>query len=295
MLIAEATDELDRWVPSLTTGLGMLMQDISGDIGSTDLLGPFDHTSEVINPISVVRPPTSGEDLTLTPLFCAGLEFMTPGLRAIPFAPEIEVPGAPRLFVHGEVIPAFGLTYRTAKEGDPSPNRIGAPYFPPNNLISERVVFGQGSVIESQVQQWSYAAGAGIAMTLDVFGRRFRLKPSFEWMTEKVQMTGEARRAVAVIAEPRVVTDFRYEVFKAAKTKRFHGLGVGLEFELDTRRAGPFLLSVFGNARGYRFMGSGKIRAKASNIHGEEVTYQIKRDRYGYRATTGIRLRLAVE
>ncbi len=295
-LIAEAADELDRWVPSVSVGLGLLMQDISGDIESTDLLGPFDHTNpSQTNPIPTVRPPTSGTDLTLTPLFSAAVEGMTPGLRSIPFLPEIEIPGAPRLFVHAEVVPAFGLTYRTAKEGDPRPNSLTNAFLRPNSFIPERVVYGQGSVIESQVQRWSYSAGAGIAMTIDIFDRRFRVKPSFEWMTEKIELKGEARRAIALVYEPRTATDLRYEVFKASKSKRYYGLGAGLEFELDTRRAGPFLVSVFGNARGYRFMGNGKIRVKASNTYGEEVTFEIKRDRYAYRATTGIRLRLAVE
>ncbi len=297
-LVAEATDELDRWVPSLSVSLELLMHDVSGGIEPTPLLGPFDHSEE--NPdrvagLSVLRPDSSGSNLVMTPVSSLSAEFMTPGLRSIPFLPEIEVPGAPRLFVHGEVSPSYSLTYRIAKEGDPKPPTVPSNITANNRDLREGVVFGQGSLLETEAKRWMFAAGAGIAFTVDVFDRRFRVKPSFEWFTEELKVRGELRRAVSLIPKPKRPHDFRFEHLTGSKTKRFHALGAGVEFELDTKRAGPFLVSVFGNARGYRFQGSGKIEIRDSNVHGEEVVYSIKRDRYAYRAATGIRVRLAVE
>ena len=315
-LIAEPVDELDRWVPSLSISVGMLAQEIEGDIESTRLLGPFKlEDPDDLSPGEALRPSSSGSDLTLTPNASVSFEVMTPGLRTIPFLhlipslPEIRIPGAPRFFLHGEVNPAFGLTYRTAKEGDPKPGSIPATFAEPNIDITESVVFGQGSVLETQVQRWAFSAGAGIAFTMDLFDRRFRVKPSFEWMSEEVEIEGELRRAIAQVglpfgtplppgAEPtlpKAIDDIRYEYLTGSKTKRFHALGVGIEFELDGGRAGPFLVSLFGQARGYRFTNNGRIRVSDQNVYDEEVTWEIKRDRYAYNAATGIRVRLALE
>lgn len=293
-LIADAVDELDRWVPSLSISLGLLMQEVEGDIESTDILGPTDQTGE-LSPLLTIRPPASGSDLTLTPISGGSFEFMSPGLRSIPFFPDIEIPGSPRLFAHGDFLATFTLTYRTAKEGDPKPPSLPESFLIQGADLREPVVFGQGSVLETEIKRWSFSAGAGIAFTVDLFERRFRLKPSFEWMTEEIQIEGEARRAIALVNRPKKISDFRYELFRAKKSRRFYGLGGGIEFELDTRRAGPFLVSVFGNTQIYRMMGDRKIKARATNSFGEEVEFEIERSRWTYRAATGLRVRLAVE
>jgi len=310
----ELADELDRWVPSLSIAMGLMLQDIEGELESGEIQGPWLPQGIITVPSPQIRPGASGQDHALSPLANISIELMTPGLRAIPFLPDIELPGKPRLFVHGDVIPTFSPSYRTAKEGEPGPNELPEELTIQNFPVFEAVISGQGSVLESQVQRWVFAAGAGIAITTDIFERRLRIKPSFEWMTEEIEISGEVRRAAAINNPfppgngPRTRDDYRFIVLEGAKKKRFYGIGAGIEIEMDASRAGPFLFSVFADARGYRFMGNRKIEFTARNEFGvgecindptqpcsEEATFKIQKDRYAYRTSVGFRVRLAIE
>lgn len=288
-LISAPEDEIERWVPAVSAALGLLLQKTSGDFETGNVLGPSDPSPA--DPL-LINPAESGKDTAITPVATFSIELMTPGLLAVPGLAKLEVPGRPRLFVHGDVIPSFGAELRTAKNGDPGPNEY------PSDFATAKAdkISGQGGLLIAQVQTWQFAAGAGIAFSVDLGERRLRIKPSFEYMTEEIQIDGEVRRAVSIIPGlGSSIDDFRIIVLETSETKRFHGIGAGIEFELDTRRAGPVLLSVFAGARGYRFMGDLKMQTTAINSENETATFRFEKKRYGYRASLGIRFRFAPE
>jgi hypothetical protein len=72
-------------------------------------------------------------------------------------------------------------------------------------------------------------------------------------------------------------------------------MGAGMELEMDTRRSGPLLVSMFANVRVYRFMGDRKINIKAKNSFDEEAKFRFELKRYTYRTAIGIRFRFAPE
>ncbi|MFT4572739.1 MAG: hypothetical protein ACI8W3_000750 [Myxococcota bacterium] len=288
-LIAEATDEIERWIPSLSIAMGLLLQETEGGFAT----GVIKNTDWVqyAPAVARIRPSASGSNLNITPIATIGLEGMTPGLRTLPGFPDIKIPGRPRFFVHGDIVPSFGPTYRTAKRGDPGKLTLGLP--PTANINREEVMGGQGGLMKSRIKQWIYGGGAGIALTADFWGRRLRVKPSFEYMTEVVEVKAVIKRALAVVVDPRELNEFTFLVLNASESKRFHGLGAGIEFELDGKRAGPIMLSVFASARGYRFMGDMVMTATGRNENDESFTMRFKKDRYAYRSSVGVRIRFA--
>ncbi len=291
-LLAQPSNELDRWIPSLSIAMGLLVQNTAGEFETGDIQGPWVPDASFPTPAQI-RPGASGTERVFAPIASISFEFMTPGLRSVPFLPEIEIPGKPRLFLHGDVTPTFGPAYRNAKSGDPGQLELPEALVKDNRVVREDIIAGQGGRLKSQVERWSFAAGAGIAITADIFERRLRIKPSFEWMTEEIEGSIDVHRAVALVANARTRDDFRFIRLSGSRTKRYHGIGAGIEFELDTRRAGPFLLSVFGAARGYRFMGDLDFSGTVRNKFGESATYRFENKRYAYRGAVGIRIRLA--
>lgn len=289
-LIAEPTDELDRWIPSLSIAMGLMIQESTAGYLTGEVQGPW---VQVFPASPRISPSASGNDRNFAPAASVSIELMSAGLRTIPWFPDIEAPGKPRLFVHGEVIPSFPHAYQPAKTGDVDDFANG--FEPGRGINSEEVIFGQGGTLETELQRWQFGAGAGVALTVDFWGRRMRVKPSFEYLTQEVKVSGVIHRAIAQNATPADLNDHRFIVLKGSKTKRFHGMGAGIELELDTRRAGPMLLSIYSNARGYRFMGDLGFRLTERNEFGEGASFQFDLDRYGYSASIGIRVRFAPE
>ncbi len=291
LAIAPPKDEIERWVPSFSAALGMSLQKTSGDFVTGDILDPAWVRDSVFFPSPTISAPDAGEDLAFAAIASFSFEFMTPGLLTLPGFAEIEVPGRPRLFAHADAVPSFSPEYRTAKTGDPGP-----PSLPLENSSNpETIVVGQGGVEKLHTRRWQFAAGAGVAFTADLWERRFRIKPSFEYMTHEVAITGEVRRAAGLILTPTEMDDYRFIHLSTATKKRFHGLGVGLEIEQDTRRAGPVLLSVFAGVRGYYFLGDLDMVAIARNSFGETATFRARAARYAYRGAVGVRVRFAPE
>ena len=58
---------------------------------------------------------------------------------------------------------------------------------------------------------------------------------------------------------------FREIEFDVSSSKVYHGIGPGLELELDTGRLGGFEVSLYGGLRAYRFMGDLDLDARAQN------------------------------
>jgi len=292
----EITDESTRWVPSLALGFDTLTQKASGRITTGDVMGPplpqgCNGQGGNLCQFSprALRPDSSGSDTDVAPLVTASIELMTPRLfeRAL----------KPRLFAHADVSSTFGFDRNLA--GEAAPSRFAAPRFFQNRQdIDEAEVIGQGTRAEAKLGRWLVSGGGGVAFSFDLFGRRLRLKPSFEYLRQRIELTGRLHRAVKLrqqVQNVRNLDDFRLLVLRTSTSQIQHGIGPGLELEVDTLRAGPFLLSAYAAGRGYYLLGDLDETLTATNEFGESATFHFDRERWMWRGGVGIRFRLLPE
>jgi hypothetical protein len=289
----KAKDETERWVPAFSFYSGVLVQKAKGTVDTSDLAGPcVEPIPAAQEPLCVgpVRPSASGDDLMVTPFVAGSLELMTPGLTS--------VPGRPRLFAHADAAASFGFTRDVAKEGLPGEFEL-APGDPPP-ITREETIRGQGSTTTVEVKPLLISAGAGVAFTVDAWERRLRIKPSVEYLREEIAVSGVVNRAVQIRSDAdqkNVVfpDDFRLIELRGSEKRVFHGVGPGLELELDTARAGPLMLAVYVAGQAYAFLGDLEIEFSDTNEYEEAATWSAEKNRWGFRAGVGLRFRWVPE
>lgn len=294
-----ARDESEMWTPALAFYSGLLGQTGDAGVSSGPVLGP----RVASTPTAAIRPPAEGGDLIMASFVAASLELMTPAVT--------QRFGKPRFFVHGDAAPSFAFTRALAREGapaacgfaDPIPAACAPPTLNPNISIqvSETSILGQGSDAAVEVKPWLISGGAGMALTVPIGERRIRIKPSVEYMQEEVEVSGTIHRAVQ-IQDPRplfpgpgtpppTIPRYRGIVLSGSGSKTFHGIGPGLEIEMDTRRAGPFLLALFVSGQAYRFLGDREISFSDANEFGETAEWSYEHHAWSYRGGVGMRFR----
>jgi hypothetical protein len=214
------------------------------------------------NPGGLVLP-AAGSNLLLTPTVGMAVELMTPGLQ--------EVPGRPRLFLHGDASTAFSVERSFGREGVPE----GAE-FPPaavTELASEVEVKGIGSITGAELRTLLLSGGVGVAFTLDAWERRLRIKPSVEYLRQRIDVRGRLLRAFRQhtgaraqgAARPVVPAVFIPTIdLEANDTLTSYGIGPGLELEMDAARAGPVVLSLFVSGQAYRMLGERDVHLEDS-------------------------------
>lgn len=265
---AQTRDESERWIPSFAPKFVVLGQRADAEITSNSLT--YERTVRVRStsgpPVDVVtmetvtsqlRPPTDGDDVLLAALVGGDVELMTPGWQALP--------GRPRLFAHGGLFGAFGQTSKVTREGDPTGLPDPLPTLPQQ---TEETVQGIGSEVTAEIEPFAFGVGGGVAFGFDVFGRRLRIKSSIEFMQEELQLEGRLFRAVqtdtgGVVTIPIVPSRFFGVSLETKTTEVFRGLGPGLEVEMDTLRAGPFMLALFAGGQAYKMLGDRKVDMQA--------------------------------
>jgi hypothetical protein len=295
-------DESELWVPSLALTSGMLVEDAQASVASS-LRASED-------------PPffeDSGAGTLIGPLVSGSLELMAPALS--------DHWGRPRFFAHAGAGGNFALEYDVAKTGNP-----GTLEEPPAGHLKPPVdqpgvVKGQGSTTSVQPRYLQLSAGGGIAFSFDAWGRRFRIKPSFEYLREEVEVTGVMSGATIALPgveeKPKQNIEYRseaYNLFTGSASKRqvFHGIGPGLELEADVARSGSLVWSVLMSGGAYWIPGDRTVNFSATleqtqtpSSHPVEyplpalaspphtATWEYKKDPWSYRAHFGIRLRWA--
>jgi hypothetical protein len=274
----EPKDETDRWVPALAVFSGVLVQKVEATVVSSVRPAPSDLPDQ-----PPPGTPFDGDDVAVDPFVGGTAELMTPGLSF--------VPGRPRLFLHGDVAAQFGFERDVVKEGNPGEMpRVDDGGLP----IPELAVPGQGSVVTAEAGQFLFSAGAGVAFTVEAWERRLRIKPSVEYMQEKIEVTGVVHRAEDTNPDdPSTVAD-RFIEMQGSGKKTYRGIGPGLEVELDTARAGPFMLTIFLNGAAYKILGDREISFTDSftDEHGTETAaWSFEKDPWSYRAGVGLRFR----
>ncbi len=268
-------EETQRWVPSVGIIWGIFGQDSEASSVTSSLTGS--------NPPAPARPATSGSQVMLAPFAGGSFELMSPRLH--------ESGGRPRLFAHVDGTAAMGFSYDIAKEGEPG------TLIPPSFPVPEAEVAGQGSKTEAQAESAILTGGAGVAFAVALGDWRFRIKPSVEYMREEIEVKGTISRAVTrppIPPPPGASTDFRLIDFAGSKTKTFHGIGPGLEIELDAARIENFAITVFLSGQAYALLGGRDVDFSDSHtdaIGTETASWHFRRDRWLYRSSMGIRFR----
>ncbi len=301
---AAEIDDLDRWAPALSVSFDVLGQKADGSIANGPVIGPplpegclrenrprdgqlcprlsFEETRD-----TQIRPDVAGHDTMVAPLVDVSLELLTPKL--------LDAVLQPRLFARGDLAIAFGFERKIAGEVQPGPFERPA-FLQPDAIIPEITISGQGSRLFAQLHPLVFSGGAGVAFTGRFFGRTMRVKPSFEYLRERLEIKGAVRRAVALLENSRSMEqDFRYIVLRDETTETYHGFGAGIEIEVDTLRVGPIRSAVFVAGRGYRFAGSLETTLHDTNEFGETASWRFAKEPWAWRAGAGIRFRWAPE
>jgi len=285
-----AKDETERWVPSLAVIGGLLVQQADASVESGELTGS--------DPPEPVSPSASGDDIMVGPFVGASVELMTPGVSF--------VAGRPRLFLHGDASGYFGPSRDIAREGAPE----SLPQEPQPPLTPEVSVPGQGSKTSVELDTLVISAGAGVAFTLDAWQRRLRIKPSFEYFQEDVEVSGLVSRAVRLdegSTDPRVDATYRFIEIDGSKGKTYRGIGPGLEIEMDAAQIGPFMLTLFLSGQAYKMLGDLEVEFTGSSegrvvgpraddpefadLGTETATWSFEKDPWSFRGALGLRFR----
>lgn len=316
----DSASEIDRWVPSIGVSFDGLGQRAEGAVESDNFTGPPISTGgcetrpgefngrecrEPIPSTLALTPNVHDSDTTTAALVKLSLELMTPRLA--------EGLASPRLFAHADGSLAFAFERKLAGVG--KPGALGLPPAPASGVglsavLTEETITGQGNRVLSELQTGVFTAGAGVAFTVKPFGRVLRIKPSFDYLRQEIEFTGVATRAIQIRGSnsfrPNGLEDFRLLSFSARETRIQHGIGGGLELEVDTQPIGPFLLSVFAGARVYHILGDLDVNlCSDQNLIGpsfspdacetgvgEKVTWRFEPDNLAWLGGVGLRFRL---
>ena len=288
-------DSLKRWEPAVAVQGGVLSQTAAGTLSGSDVLGAcwlgvqprggpgecnWQQTGSTDNQyLTRQQEPASDTSRMMTPYFSLAAELMTPAL--------LPVWGSPRALAHVDIGYSFGFDRGITRIGSPL-DRMELP-FPPSELItfvppgynSEQEMVGQGAKLTANVDSLLVGAGFGIAFTFELGDRTFRFKPTVEYLREEIEIAGTLRQAARTtffspprdasgwtpqtpIFGPQVNLEdvktpadagFREINIDGRSTRVYHGVGPGLELEMDTGRVGPFTVSLYSGMRAYHFSG----------------------------------------
>lgn len=303
----------NRWVPSLAIVAGANFQKLNGFAESYILPG-MNPPEQALQPqcIPALNPtcapvPVKDDDLVIAPFVGASLEILTPALP---------VPTRPRFFAAGEILPSFASDYEVALEGDPTcvkgpeadaPCATEEPPGARSLPFSESQAKGQGIRTTATMDTLMFGANAGVAFPVQFGERRLRIKPSVAWLQYKVD--AEGRVVDAECSPPNRCTNTygttppligflrEPESLSAKDSKRFNGIGPGIDVEVDTGRFGPIGTSLFLGARFYHILGNRKISFSVTQDYNDAVgndtegaRFEVEVDPWMYRAQVGFRL-----
>jgi len=296
-----------RWVPSLAITAGITIQ--PEHKGSADSF--IQDTTNPTFPPPTLRDPVSGDDTAVSPFVGGAIELM---------APALPIPTRPRLFIGGEVLPTFAPGRDVAIQGDPKcvrgPER-GVPCARDEDgsrrrSFGEDSLNGTGSQVEARVGTTIFAAHVGVAFPFAFGERQFRIKPSFGWINFKVSSfglvvdgacdptapeNGACTDYTPNVAGPTLPGFLRETHLSARDSKRFNGIGPGLDLEMDTGQFGPFGVSVFMGGRAYVVLDDRKMTFGATETFNDQIgndeasaLFEVEIDKWMYRAHVGVRL-----
>ncbi len=289
----------DRWIPSFAIVSGVTAQKQKGKVESFII--------ESSNPVLTNMEPTaSGDTLVVSPFVGGNLEIMTPTWH---------VPGRPRFFLSGEVLPTFATERDLATQGQPGCIRGPAPGLPcardedgtRRNPFTQDLANGRGSVTSAQIERWVFGATIGAAFPFEFNERKLLLKPSFGWINYKVRASGlvvgvrcnptsACTDYTPVLGQPPRPGFFREMRLSQDERQRFNGIGPGLDLEMQAARYGPIGASLVIGARAYYIVDDEVMRFSKQQAYSDQAgdaltnaNWRVKVDDWMYRGHVGIR------
>jgi len=292
----------NRWVPSFAITGGANFQDQRGWVDSV----VFEDGSPTPVPL---EGSFSDEDLQVAPFVAASLELMTPAF---------DIPTRPRLFVSGEILPTFATKRTLVIDGDPGCIRGPEPGAPCDEEPGSRErpfgedgTNGAGSKTTAKILDLAYGANLGVAFPFRIGKRQLRVKPSLGWINYGVEAKG---LVVNAMCTPVVLVNqqirggcvdvgngapagfLRETELKGDETRRFNGIGPGLDLEMDAARFGPIGAALFLGGRAYYILGNRSMEFGAEEAYDDqfgmdvaEARFKVKVDAWLFRAHVGIR------
>lgn len=252
-----------RWVPSFAITAGAFTGEqraaVSSDCRAPGSDPPAAASCDPAEPGfgSELRPGDENNDDAATPYVGGSLQLATPALAVI---------GRPRLFAGVEIPYQFGIDRNVAQKQrptgleEPEEENVG-------ETLQENALLGAGSRTRSEVQGLTFGANAGVSLAFEARGRRFRIKPSANWIRYEVDVLGRVESGICNNAGGSATQDTcdldgikplglanaytRVITLKGGESQWFEGIGPGLELEIDIRRAGPIGASLFLSGGGY--------------------------------------------
>jgi hypothetical protein len=222
------------------------------------------------SPGTPIQAPDDNNDLDVTPGFGLILELMTPelplGLDRIGLAQEGR---NPRLFVGGELIVLSGIERTLAREGDPGvirpPSSQGATF-------GEDFFLGLGAKTTAEMSEIGWGAYAGISFPFEIYDRIVRIKPNVSWMRYRVQFKGILADGECSLADCSLPANFtRLTALEASASKTFHGLGPGLDVELETGDFFGLGSTIFVGFRSYKILNATDVEFASSETFNDAI------------------------
>jgi len=232
---SEGSAEQDaRWIPGVALFSGGFVQDRTASVDSD------------------TRGFSGGENTAFMWSVGISAELSTPVLLP-------DIPGRPRLFVHGDIGALLNQEDPVANEGDPGgqPTPVADPI---TGVSPVGAVTNRGSATRVQTEPLLLAAGAGVVFQTTAWDRAVRIKPSVEWLwqEDRVQVLlgdAESEGLDPLLCDPicRTIS------VDATTTQGFHSLGPAVEIEVDAARAQDFLFTLFLSAGAYHVLGDREV------------------------------------
>ncbi|MBW2229946.1 MAG: hypothetical protein JRH17_06135 [Deltaproteobacteria bacterium] len=276
---AERSEE-DGWRASFAATAGLTINSQDAKVRSV-----------IVSTGEELRPPASGNDLAVSPYVGLNVELMTPAFSSLP--------GRPRLFVNGEVLPTFAAQRLIALEGDPKGFEVLLD--PATRAFDAEAILGQGSSTAATVNTGVYAAAIGVAFPFEFRERNLRIKPSIGWLQFSVDVEGRVLNAFK--PQQDAPADIRFVTLTDRTTLTYNSIGPGIELELDTD---PILLgfrpTLFMDLHAYRIVGDRSVVLTDSVTISDSLDSSLGAETYAarweYSATpwifrTGIGIRFA--
>lgn len=262
---ADEVENESRWLPSASIVLGLSNQAATSSLSSN--VRPTGSEGAVIRETRSIVSPTIG----------GSIELMSPVI--------LDLPGRPRIFAHGDLIPLLTTERKIAIEG--AAGDLEAPIN--EGIFGEAAISGQGSFSSIDMGTLAYGAGLGVAIHFELFEIEMAIRPSAEWYRYQGTFRGFVSRAFK--AGVSLGPPDREVQLRATERRNWNAVGGGLEIEAEVLEEESLSALFFAFGRYYSNVGDRSIEASASNLDGDTATFSYKNAPTLYNFGVGFRVR----
>jgi hypothetical protein len=237
------------------------------------------------------RGAFSGHETLVFPSLTLDAELLSPSFWGLP--------GEPRLFVHGGPGISFDGERNVVKEGTPGTpliavidaNNDGIP--DPGRLPPLGGTRGLGSAVQTEVSPLVLRAGGGLAFRARWKGRVFWFKPSVIWQRQRTEVTTLVSAAESISNNG--LCPCRTIEFREREAKTSDMIGPALELEMETARAGSFVMTLFVAGQAFNLLGNRSVTLDTTTQFDDGTPMQVHslltRDDWSYAGQLGFRFR----